>query len=161
MLLRHDFLDGSFDVVAVTESWLKPCIPDSFISSKGFNVERKDRMTLRQEGNNGSAKVKSGGGICLYLKNDMIYEIVNPIKNDCNDLKWLCVKTSRGGGKKQVIMVMYRPPNCNPNRATELIRESLVFLNDFHRNSEHILIGDLNFNYKNNKCPHVKNNQVS
>lgn len=79
-----------------------------------------------------------------------------PIKLNSIDLEWLCVETNRGGWKKQVITVVYRLPNCNPSKAIECIRECLDFVNIEHKNAEHTIIGDLDFNYLNTKCPYVQ-----
>lgn len=155
-MVDHDFLDGSFDAMAVSETWLKPCIPDSMVSTNGYNLIRKDRITTRVLDGGNLTKTKSGGGICLYLKTDMIYEVLTPIKNNCIDLEWLCVKTNRGGGKKHIIVVVYRPPNCSASKAIDCIRECLTYLNDEHKNSDHTMIGDLNFNFHNDKCSHVQ-----
>lgn len=121
-LLSHDFLDNSFDAIAISETWLKQCVPDSLINVSGYNVIRKDRIALCHTRNGQRAKIKGCGGICLYLKNDMIYETWNSVKNDCVDLELLTAKTSRGGGKKQVITVVYRPPNCNPTTAIDYVK---------------------------------------
>lgn len=126
------------------------------INVSSYNVIRKDRLALCHTRNDQRAKIKCGGGICLYLKKDMIYETLNSIKKDCVELELLTVKTSRGGGKKQIITVVYRPPNCNPNIAIDCLRECLTYVNDSHRNCEHTIIGDLNFNHNNVGCPHVK-----
>ena len=57
--LRIRVQGGSFDIVAVTESWAKEDINDSEIKTDGYTLYRKDRPP--------SAGTK-GGGVLLYVK---------------------------------------------------------------------------------------------
>ena len=43
------------DAICVTESWLKPDIPDSSVSLPNYNIFRKDRVSTE------------GGGVCIFL----------------------------------------------------------------------------------------------
>lgn len=78
---------------------------------------------------------------------------LNPINNgDGKDLVWLCLKVHIGGNKKQIILSLYRPPSGRPQEAIDLIRSCLEFFQVEHRNCELTIMGDLNFNFDNNRC---------
>lgn len=70
-LFCHDFLDGSFDVVGLSETWMKPSLPNSLIMYPGYNLIRKDRNV-----DSSLSKPKHGGGLCLYLKAGISFEIL-------------------------------------------------------------------------------------
>lgn len=50
----------------------------------------------------------------------------------------------------------FGPPNGDPHKAINLVRSSLEFFKFNYRNCEVTIIGDLNFNYGNKDCTHVK-----
>jgi Reverse transcriptase (RNA-dependent DNA polymerase) len=66
------FGDSKFDVIAISETFLKPTIPDSFIELPGYTVYRNDR------------KVKRGGGVAVYVRESLKSKILpcNPRKAD-------------------------------------------------------------------------------
>lgn len=146
-LFIHDFLDGKLDIVLVSESWLKKGLNDNLFIVPGYHFIRKDRPT-----------VKRGGGLCIYLKDNIIYEELHPCDNgyDDKDLESLCLKLHIGGHKKLILLLVYRPPKGNPQEAIKSIKTSIEFVNQNHRNCELVIMGDLNINYQNRECSHVK-----
>lgn len=48
-LLRCDLTNLSFDVLSLTESWLKPVVDDGLLGIHGYNFKRLDRSTLNFE----------------------------------------------------------------------------------------------------------------
>lgn len=145
-IFQYEFLDEKLDIVLLSETWLRPSLPNNLILSPGYNLARKDRRLD-----------KRGGGLCVFLRNNIIYEELS-LPNNCPeaDLEWLCLKTSIGGNKKQIILLLYRPPSGNPSTAIEMFKSCLDFFQTNHRNSKLTIIGDMNFNYKNDNCTHVK-----
>lgn len=138
--------DSFLDIILLSESWLKQGIPDNILSVSGYNIVRKDRQTS-----------KRGGGLCVYLNHNIVYEELRPINNgDGKNLEWLCLRLSIGGNKKQIILLLYRPPNGNPEEALQDIRAGLELLQREHRNCEITVISDLNFDYTNVNCKYVK-----
>ena len=51
------------DVVAITETWLDPDIPDSFVHISGYNLVRCDRDA-------------NGGGVAFYIRSSIAFDIV-------------------------------------------------------------------------------------
>ena len=48
--------NANYDLVCITESWLRLHIPDSVIVINGYNIIRRDR------------KEATHGGVCIYIK---------------------------------------------------------------------------------------------
>lgn len=120
-IFRHD-LDNTFGIVGVSETWLKSSLPDALISTKYYNLFRKDR----------NHAFKRGGGLCLYVKDGLSSERIILTENrDVNkDLEWLCTKAIIGGHKKQIILLVYRPPSGNTKNAIDCLRSFLEYLSD-------------------------------
>lgn len=68
-LLKHfdeidqDFLDGYFEAIIISESWLHQKVGDNLVNSELYNLHRLDRQTVTGTGN-----VKQGGGVCVYTR---------------------------------------------------------------------------------------------
>ena len=63
--------ENNIAVLVITESWLKPDIPDAMICIEGYTHYRYDRKFINQKG-----YLKRGGGIIIYLKNSLLYDHV-------------------------------------------------------------------------------------
>lgn len=63
--VKATLLDGTFDIVALTETWLHNQCCNSLLEVDGFTLYRQDRKTVTRGG-----RVKGGGGICIYVKNE-------------------------------------------------------------------------------------------
>lgn len=152
-LYENDFLDGTFDVIGVTETWLTPCIPNGVVTAKGYKLLRKDINVIIT--NNNTCRSKKGGGLCLYLKDNLEFEEIKPLQNQ-EEFEWLCIKLIRGNAKQQTLTLVYRPPSSCVTKAVENLRHCMDYLNENYRNSEHTLIGDVNINYDNSRCQYTK-----
>jgi len=51
------------DIIAITETWLDPLVPDSFVCISGYNLARCDRNA-------------NGGGVALYIKSSIAFDLV-------------------------------------------------------------------------------------
>lgn len=63
--VKTTLLDGTFDIVALTETWLHSQCCNDLLEVDGFNLYRQDRKTVTTGG-----CVKRGGGIRIYVKNE-------------------------------------------------------------------------------------------
>ena len=61
------------DVIIITETWLDPVIPDSFVAINSYDLLRCDRDS-------------NGGGVALYIKSSISYELV-PLPSPSSLLK--------------------------------------------------------------------------
>lgn len=142
------FLDGIFDVVILTETWLHVNVADSLISSDLYNVTRLDRQTRSPSG-----ATKVGGGIAIYIKNGLNFDyIVNDVQST-DDIELMHV-TLRFEHQKDIdIWGVYRPPNGNYQRAIETLTGCLEIDN---KPNEIVLIGDFNVDLSNATCSKKK-----
>lgn len=65
------FLDGAFDAVVLTETWLHSNVSEALICNPDYTCTRLDRQTTLPSG-----KRKSSGGICIYTKNHLTFEVI-------------------------------------------------------------------------------------
>lgn len=64
--IKHEFLDGSIDILAVSESWLHQNVGDNLINAPGYVVKRLDRSVKNWNGS-----IKSGGGVCVFHRDHL------------------------------------------------------------------------------------------
>ena len=69
--------DNPLDILAVNETKLDSSIPDSQVCLSGYSCIRNDRT-------------RSGGGVCIYIRNTIIFTRI--LELDCFDLETLQLK---------------------------------------------------------------------
>ena len=94
------------NIVAVTESWLKDNIPNSMIDIAGYNVYRQDRKFANRDG-----RTKRGGGLLLYMRNDLLYDNVGGDSFNINDkdVEITTFRINRPHTRKLYMILVYRP----------------------------------------------------
>lgn len=122
--------DSQCDVVALTETWLKPDIQDReiFPSSLNFNVYRCDR------------EVQRGGGVLIAIKKS-ITSFAVALSNRKTEFTSICICHPNG---KTIICVCYRPPNSDSNFSDDL-HINLTEIKTLYPKADIILFGDFNF----------------
>ena len=116
----------TFDVIALSETWLSSDVCSSSLAMDGFSLIRNDRGSR-------------GGGVAFYIKTSLKYEIV-----DCNkniEQLWVTHKICK---RMLLVGVTYRPPGVN----------STVFINELETQLSNtvptfddvVLMGDFNIN---------------
>lgn len=153
-ILRHweefeqVFLDGRFDVVVVTETWLHQMIDSNLVSAPGYKLFRLDRQAHSVGGSK-----KCGGGIAIYIKN--LYDVT--VKWDSNvstnDLELAHVVLKRDKLKSTDVFALYRPPSGNFSIALEHLQSCLE---NSPTPGERVMIGDFNIDISKGNCPKVK-----
>ena len=121
--LRTIFDGVNFDVIGVTESWLKPYHTSKSIALKGFNSFRNDR-------------VSRGGGILIYVKDNICVSIIK--QSHCTKTEYLFLEL-RYSGVKVLFCCLYNSHSSN---------DISLFLNELNvvcpQYSNIILTGDFN-----------------
>jgi hypothetical protein len=135
--LVHDF---DFDVFGVSETWLQPGTPSDNYNMPGYTMLRCDRSAGTADDD-----VETGGGVALYIKQELMYqqhtfatELEPGIEALCVVLK---VKRRRLG-----LCVVYRPPDVRYTCLASLFHSLFVDL-AVQVNSV-ICIGDTNVDLK-------------
>lgn len=142
-LLPLVFSEYKASIIFVTETWLKPWIPDSFMGVQQlFSMVRCDRMTTE------------GGGVCVFIKKELNYNVVT-INDRFNILEIAAIDLILLGGKIRCI-VCYRPPYYDD--CARVYAQSLVECLNGLVNCAWpcIVLGDFNLpliNWKDNYAP--------
>nr|CAI5838393.1 unnamed protein product [Callosobruchus analis] len=79
----------------IVETWLTTDVDNSNITIDGYTIVRADRETR-------------GGGVALYLKNNLRYDVLNIPSTNELEQRWVSFHYSK---QKFVVGALYRPPN--------------------------------------------------
>ena len=123
--LRILFSRKNFAVIGFTETWLNDSINDEEINIDGYKVVRHDRTS------------RSGGGVCIYIRNDITFNINPDIPTDDIESLWINVLLPRS--KPIVVGVLYRPPKNNT-----FVEKLSYSLENIRKDDEVIILGDMN-----------------
>ena len=115
-----------YDVIVLSETWLKSSITNNSINIEGYSVFRADR-------------VNKGGGIAIYAQSSLNCSCIESITKP-KHFELLVVKLQLPNGADLTIVGCYRPPSAVCEAATTLMDRLLKL-----SNKELILIGDLNW----------------
>jgi hypothetical protein len=120
---------NNFDIIALTETWLKNEDEMNMFKIPNYNLEFKHRTN------------KNGGGVLLYIKDCLAYSV----EGEINDIKFesfehISISITRQNSHKENFICIYKPPNTKMKH----------FINEFEQlldglTSKHIVIcGDFN-----------------
>lgn len=119
---------SNYDVIILTESWLRSEISDNQICLDNYNIARKDRPTR-------------AGGIVIYIRSEYTFKIIDDIPSNGTEQLWLSVYSDN---VKICIGGLYRVPNGSVREFLELFEECLSHVVPSHDNI--IIAGDFNIN---------------
>ncbi|CAH1255574.1 Hypp1563 [Branchiostoma lanceolatum] len=126
-------------VLGITETWLRPDIPDNVINLNGFIVHRKDRTA------------GIGGGVCAYVRSSVPHSRLADLEDDSFECLWLRIRPDRlpRGVNNLITGVLYNPPPGTPRHKPD--REVISYLCQSVQSAEAkyplsgvILMGDTN-----------------
>lgn len=131
--------EENVDIVGITETWLNESIIDSEVNISGYTLFRKDRK---------SESKTRGGGVALYVRNNINVILNNEISNDIFPEILFCDLECKEC--KTLVGVCYRPPDTSRESS-----EGLYELIKKASEQECILMGD--FNYSELRWDHSSN----
>ena len=100
-------VDKDVDILCISESWLHDQIDKDLIKIPGYQTPlRKDR------------KDKRGGGVCVYVTENIIRKQLTEHEPEDTDLLWLELRLQN---KRVVVGTCYRPPGQNRAEADHFI----------------------------------------
>ena len=122
-------LEFTFDVIALSESWLSDNDIDIFCI-EGYDILSCSRLN------------KKGGGVVLYIRESLQYKYL-PEKSKCIDncAEILSVEITLEKDKKATICCIYRAPNTNLDMLSDFMYNT-IFRNK--RNKTIYVCGDFN-----------------
>ena len=129
--LKFFALNSKIGVLAINETKIDSSVNDNEIHLPGFEVVRKDR----------SVNGRSGGGVCMYLRNNINYQIRDDLCDD--QLECVVIEIIRPHSRPFFVSTWYRPPNSPQDIFRQF--ESLVDKVDSEQ-KDFYLLGDLNCN---------------
>ena len=130
----------SFDILALSETWLTSEIWDNEISIKGYSIVRKDRQD--------SSKV-CGGGVLIYVRDGIPFIRQTDFVEDNFECLW--IQINRRFCKPMAVSVVYRPGYFNIEDFTNALTRILD--NTDLDKVETIILGDFNVDYSAKKNP--------
>ena len=126
---RDYITELDYHVAGVTETWLHPGIDDATVSVEGFNFIHQDRINRR------------GGGVGLYIKNSIQFNVVNFGCLDFVEYMWVKLLIN---SKNILLGILYRPPGTNLDSFFQYFED---ILSDLYTSYDNIVcLGDFNIN---------------
>ena len=137
--LKHflENLDHTFQVTAISESWLKDHNAPLYCLN-GYQAEHNVRP------------IKGGGGVSLYIREGIEYTVRKEINYQCSVIETLFIEIRKGeiGNSSDLIIgVIYRPPNTDVHLFNEYLSNILDMIKCEKKTS--YLLGDYNLNLIN------------
>lgn len=130
--LKDLILNGSFEVMGISETWLDSCTSDEAIALENYQIFRKDRLTR-------------GGGVLLYihtrLKPQSLSAFIDPANHHTDvEQTWAKIQI----GRRQIAVgVIYKPPHASHlelQSVSDILRHFRPLFDDI------VLLGDININ---------------
>lgn len=125
----HFFVGSGYHIICMSETWLKPEIPDTMVTLPGYTLYRCDR-TGRQ-----------GGGVAFFLLNTLRAVILEQSMTDEQHRKpeYIMAEINTNCKSNLLLAVVYRPPKCGYLQDFEYLFQDLQTK---YRHS--IIFGDFN-----------------
>ena len=122
-------ISHNFSAIALTETWLSPD-NESLFCLDGYNFVNKNRLTGK------------GGGVGLFLRNELDYIIRNDLNSDFSTCETVFVEINVPKGQNVIVGVLYRPPKSNVDNYLTYFDSLLKRLSK--ENKQIYLLGDYN-----------------
>ena len=152
--IRQLMYDSNISILGLSESWLTSNLDPRLIEIPNYACIRLDRNWT-----DNNVSIKKGGGLCCYIKNDMIYsdsEFSN-VNISNRNIEMQIISINQPHIKKILLINLYRPPQGNTTVFCDTLHDSIMSLNTTINNEfEIFILGDFNINYKNPISPGYK-----
>ena len=136
-------LDKSFDIIAISETWLDKSVNLNDFCIPNYNVTYTNRCDKR------------GGGVLLYVNKDIHFKKLENYSVAINELlEIVTIELQIQGCKNVIISCIYRTPGSNIEQFTEYIE---TYMKSINSNKTLYMCGDFNIdllkhnNHKNTK----------
>ena len=131
--IRHFVLQTNVDLASFIETCLSDLVHDNVVQIPGHNVIRKDRS------------ISQHGGVCLYIKESIPFEILSQYHSDQFEVSWVKVRPYRfpRGVSCSIIGTIYHPPSANDRNMIDFLTEQRSLVESVHHNCGLVLLGDL------------------
>ena len=124
--IRRLAVSVSFDILAVSETWLTNNVPNDRVLINGYNITRTDR-NCNHKGR--------GGGVCFYVRSGITFKCIKvPSTTTQLEMLWIELTMSE---KKIAVGVLYRPHWIPYNVFSELVDVIYYIQHKYHHNIFH------------------------
>ena len=125
----------------LTETWLKPSVPDDAVALEGLTTFRLDRSCAVT----GKSR---GGGVCIYTNTRWCNNATVVASHCSSDIEFLTIKCRPFYLPREittiVISAVYIPPSANTKEALSVLYRSISELQTTHTEGAFIIAGDFN-----------------
>ena len=128
----------NYDVLCVSETWLKNSVPATQFNIPGYYIFRQDRLYARS------------GGVAIYVRDSFHAEVIGTSPDSCIDFLWLSIKV----GKHTVVIGCLYRPHLPLSSQIELISCSIESI--ITRYSHVMICGDVNIDFLKPSCPNFQ-----
>ena len=127
--------DNNVDVVCITESWIKPSVPDDILQISGYTCYRRDRQDGRR-----------GGGVVCYVREGLFCTHLDSFMSPEVESLWFLYRGNRMPRDLShvVIGVVYHPPNSSSSVTVSHIVECLDDITRKCAAAGVVVLGDFN-----------------
>ena len=108
-----NILGDNFSIIGVSETWLKD-IDDPLVKLDGYAMEGFCR------------KHKRGGGVALYIKNDLTYKTRQDICSNTEDFEACFIEIENSASGNIVDGIVYKPPEVSCSTFSDSFNETLA-----------------------------------
>lgn len=124
-----------FDILAISETWLKSDVLDSEINIEGYSICRKDRSNDEK---------LCGGGTLIYIRNGLPFETQE--NTGSTDSECLGIKINRTNCKPLYVCRVYRLEQHRVDLFIDSLKSNMSTFEIADRN-DICLLGDFNIDY--------------
>lgn len=130
VLKLHLHSNQDYDVLAITETWLSPLIPDSTVSLGGLHLIRSDRNV-------------HGGGVALYIRDTYSATIISCSNTEGHPgmNEHLMCEVTRSGSSPIFVAAVYRPPHVAFTTPVDFGHQLSIAMDEY---AHKVVMGDLN-----------------
>ena len=107
----------NFDLIFLTETWLRDSVGDNIVALPNYNLIRRDRTSGVH------------GGVCLYSKDSINIKRLYALEDPSFEVLWIHTRPRRlpkGIPGVVTATVTYHPPSANNNDMLEYLSNSLT-----------------------------------
>lgn len=91
-----------YHIIGITETWLKPCLPDNIVNFPGYLIIRNDRIHKR------------GGGVALFVKAGLQFRVLSCSESALPESSEFLTAAVWGDQHPKILMsVVYRAPRID------------------------------------------------
>ena len=125
-------LSADYDLMMITESWLKPH------KLAAFNIPNFKLISVERAS-------KKAGGVCIYVQENLTTSVVNKYTSDNVSALWIAVHNNNQPAT--IYGTLYHPPNLKKSicdQTIDYITSTISEISSKYKNSKFLLYGDFN-----------------